>query len=57
MSWRARVADSALVSSQGSDEPRGMNWACGGLGRTMGSRNSDAASRRCLVEARERGDG
>ena len=48
MSCRARVAERALVSSRGSDEPRGMNWACAGLGTVMGSRNSEATPWRYL---------
>ena len=48
MSCRARVAERALVSSRGSDEPRGMNWAWAGFGTVMGSRNSEATPWRYL---------
>ena len=50
MSCRARVADRALVSSRGSDDPRGMNWAWAGFGTVMGRRNSEATPWEVLVK-------
>ena len=48
MSCRALVAERALVSSRGSDDPREMNWAWAGFGTVIGSRNSEATPWRYL---------
>ena len=48
MSWRARVAERARVSSRGSAASRPRNWAWAGLGTVMGSRSSAAAACRYL---------
>jgi hypothetical protein len=48
MSCRARVAESARVSSTGSDFARAMNWASAGFGTTIGNRNSAAQPARYL---------
>src|SRR5262245_58484893 len=51
---RARVADRALVSSRGSDDPRGMNWAWVGDRDRQPELGGDPLE--VLVEAGERGD-
>src|ERR1700682_2217587 len=50
MTCRARVADSARVSSWASVDSRPMNWACAGFGTVMGNRSSAAAAPRYLQE-------
>ena len=56
MSWRARVAERARVSSRGSAASRPRNWAWAGLGTVIGSRSSAAAAWRYLKKLSQRGD-
>ena len=48
MSWRARVAESACLSSTGSVAPRPMTWECAGFPTLIGSRLSAATPARNL---------